>query len=126
MSADDDGYTDGTYDDAYDDAYDDDAYDEDDAYDSSLFPFGWGAGWGWGWPTTYGDADDDAAYGDETYGDDVAAERDEKDSWWDEGLISLLLVGGVVLFLLPEPITSTIGIFSVAAGVILWVADALS
>lgn len=103
----------------------------DDAYDDSSFPYGLGAGWGWGvgWPPVYRDEDD--VYDEEEYGDEAYAERGpaaerEDDSWLDEGGISLLLVGGVILFLFPEPITSTIGILLIAAGVVMWMADALT
>ena len=81
----------------------------------------------------------DDVYGDDEYGDDeyvgdddydteydsAYAEEDEGGSWWDEGLIGLLLVTGVVLFFFPEPFTSTVGIALIALGVIAWIADAL-
>lgn len=63
------------------------------------------------------------------YGDDdefMTSEAREDDSWWDEGLVSLLLVTGVVLFLLPEPATSTIGIVLVISGLVLWAIDWLA
>lgn len=44
----------------------------------------------------------------------------------DEGLIGLLLVVGVVLFLIPEPATSGLGILLVVAGVVLWILDWLA
>ncbi|WP_435180103.1 hypothetical protein [Halorussus sp. AFM4] len=74
--------------------------------------------------------DDDDAYGDDAYGDteydSAYAEEDEGGSWWDEGLIGLLLIAGVILFFFPEPFTSTIGIALIALGVIAWIVDALT
>lgn len=48
---------------------------------------------------------------------------DTDDGWWDGGLITLLLVVGVVLFLFPEPATSALGIFLVVTGAVLWLVD---
>ena len=45
------------------------------------------------------------------------------DSWWDEGLIGLLLIAGVVLFFIPEPTTSAIGIALVGVAVVAWIID---
>jgi len=53
----------------------------------------------------------------------VADADESDDSWWDEGLISLLLVGGLVLFLFPEPATSAIGVLMMGAGVVAWLVD---
>lgn len=80
------------------------------------------------------DEDETGLYRDETYDEefespydrDVYADAEDEDSLWDEGLISLLLVAGVVLFLIPEPATSTIGIALVALGAVAWAADALT
>ena len=63
---------------------------------------------------------------DETYGeyDDYDETYEEDDgSWWDEGLIGLLLIAGVVLFFFPEPTTSIIGIALLAIGVVAWIID---
>lgn len=117
-----------------DEAYRDDDRHDDDTYDSrSPYGIGAGWGWGWGWPPLYRESaeteyeDDDAAYRDEPYDEEVAAaERAEDDSWLGEGGITMLLVGGVILFVFPEPITSTIGILLIATGVVMWIADALT
>lgn len=100
-----------------DDTYD--SYDDGDAADSAFpyggwFPAGWG--YGWGWPPMYREEVADESGG---------ARNTEDDSWWDEGIISLFLVGGVILFLFPEPATSTLGIFLILIGVGAWLADAL-
>ena len=51
-------------------------------------------------------------------------EDDEKsDSWWDVGLITLLLVAGVILFVFPEPVTSGLGILLILTGAALWLVD---
>lgn len=54
--------------------------------------------------------------------DDPNARRYE--SWTDESTIALLLVGGVALFLFPEPARSGIGVLLIAAGVGAWLVDA--
>ena len=51
---------------------------------------------------------------------------DENDRFLDEELIPILVVGGLVLFLFPEPVTSSLGIVLVGIGVGLWVWDLLS
>lgn len=78
------------------------------------------------------DRDDEDVYEDEMYaGDNTLAETEddeyesEDDSWWDEGLITLLLVGGVILFLFPEPATSAIGVLLIGVGLIAWIVDAI-
>lgn len=76
----------------------DDRYTEDDEYSEG----------------TYGETDE--AYA-ETYDDE------DDDSWWDEGLIGLLLVAGIVLFFFPEPATSTIGIALIGIAVVAWIVD---
>lgn len=69
--------------------------------------------------------DPDTTYENDTYTDDEYDnegydEEEDDDSWWSGGLISLLLIGGVILFLFPEPATSGIGMLLVGAGLILW------
>lgn len=71
------------------------------------------------WPPFAGRREDEA---DETaYPDESAYEEDE--SWWDEGLITLLIVGGVVLFLFPEPATSGLGLILLTFGILAWLFD---
>lgn len=83
-------------------------------------------------------------YGDETYRDqddpyeNEPYETDEygydEDDWetgedesiwrfWDEGIITLLIVGGAILFVFPEPMTSAIGVLMLGAGVLFWLVD---
>ncbi|WP_276299988.1 hypothetical protein [Halorussus lipolyticus] len=50
---------------------------------------------------------------------------DESDSFLHEELLPALLLVGVILFIVPEPVTSTLGIVLVALGVGLWVWDLL-
>lgn len=52
---------------------------------------------------------------------------DESRNWFDRmraeyGLSSLLLVVGIILFLIPEPATSTAGLLLIGAGAFLWIA----
>ena len=106
-----------------------DTYDSDgdynrnnDAYDGagagSRLPF---AGPSRGWRPTFlgrGESADPETEGRGLEGED--------DGWLDEGLIGALLVAGVVLFLIPEPATSMLGIMLIILGVAAFVADALS
>ena len=65
------------------------------------------------------DANDD-------YRDGTTPTGDENDRFLDEELIPILVVGGLVLFLFPEPVTSSLGIVLVGIGFGLWVWDLLS
>ncbi|WP_135826837.1 hypothetical protein [Halorussus ruber] len=49
----------------------------------------------------------------------------ESDDFLHEELIPALLLVGVILFIVPEPVTSTLGIVLVSLGVALWVWDLL-
>ncbi|QLG26016.1 hypothetical protein HUG10_05725 [Halorarum halophilum] len=113
-----------------DDAYEDDRVDERRS-------FGWlgrGLSIGYGWPPVSRRRDtDETAPGDERYdaadeaeGGDVVPEGEDGGSWWDEALISILLVAGVVLFIFPEPATSMLGIVLIAVGVVAWLIDAFT
>ena len=63
-------------------------------------------------------------YDDETYDTYDETYDDEDDgSWWDEGLIGLLLIVGVALFFFPEPTTSMIGIALIGIAVVAWIID---
>lgn len=57
---------------------------------------------------------------EETYGE---TDGETDGSWLDEGIITLLVVVGIVLFLIPEPGTSTLGLLLIGIGVVAWVAD---
>ncbi|MFC4553428.1 MULTISPECIES: hypothetical protein [Halorussus] len=48
---------------------------------------------------------------------------DENEAFLDEELVPALVLVGVVLFLVPEPVTSALGIALVGVGVALWVWD---
>ena len=97
--------------------------DDDNAVAASRIPYasyapaGGGWGWGWGWPPVYRDGGDESR---------VEGTSDAVDgSLWDEGLVSLFLVCGVVLFLFPEPTTSFVGIGLIIVGLVAWLVDAL-
>lgn len=53
----------------------------------------------------------------------VDYEDDAEGTWLDEGIITLVLIAGVVLFVIPEPATSGLGIGLVAFGLFLWLLD---
>lgn len=103
--------------------------------DESRFPYFPAAPWGW-WPSLgwrgseeeyEAGAHQEGVYGDETY-EERAYEEDTGDRsgiarLWDEGLITLLIVGGAVLFLFPEPATSGLGALLMGIGVIAWLVD---
>lgn len=97
---------------------------DDDVTDARIPYTGYlpvGGGWGWGWlPVSRGDAD--PAYAEEDY--DGGTPDEDGGNWWDEGLITLLLIAGIVLFLFPEPTTSTLGVILIVIGVIAWLVDA--
>jgi hypothetical protein len=95
---------------------DDGPYDADD----SLWAMPYSAPGAW-WPW-YSDADADDGVAEPGY--DGTSE--DGGSWWDESLITLLLVVGVVLFVFPEPATSGLGILLITAGVIAWLIDLLT
>lgn len=134
-----DRYTDDEYDDTYKDVHGDEGAREqytDDGTDDTFFPSGTGGrftptGWGF-WPSTSAaDAEYDERQAGEYDADEYSAREadrtDESDeSWWDEGLIGLLLVAGVVLFFFPEPATTAIGIGLIAVGVVAWIIDWLA
>lgn len=68
-------------------------------------------------------------YGDEPHQeeyegvDDGPYDEDTDGSLWDEGLITLLIVAGAVLFLFPEPATSGLGVLLLSIGVVAWLLD---
>ena len=113
-----DPYTDDEYDETYKDVHGDeparDKYAGDDGTADTFFPSGTGgrlSGWGI-WPRRSTQSAADAEYGerDSRGAREGISTDDEGGSWWDEGLITLLLVGGLALFLFPEPATSAVGI----------------
>ncbi|MFB6131139.1 MAG: hypothetical protein ABEJ28_10000 [Salinigranum sp.] len=86
------------------DAYDDDVYDEEAAVATPEY----------GVYTPDDTVTDDDAY---------AEYNDDDDSWWGDGIVALLVLSGVVLFLIPEPATSTLGIILVLVGIGAWIVD---
>lgn len=124
----------------YDDSRDEYGYDEMNDRSSSesrlpvpTIPWGWApASFRSGDDHVSGDEDYDTVAGDdEGYrGSDDRYEGDadrpsgnDDESWLDEGLITLLIVGGALLFLFPEPATSAVGIVLLGIGIIAWAAD---
>lgn len=115
------------------DQYGDDTHrdEEDEPYTEEeargRFPFypSWGWGGGWGLVPFGGSREEETRYDEEPYEDADGSPYDEDDSGslWDEGLITLLIVGGVALFLFPEPVTSGVGILLLSIGVIAWLVD---
>jgi hypothetical protein len=58
------------------------------------------------------------------YGNRETERVDEEDGgWWDEGLIATTLIVGLLLFLFPEPLTSSVGFFLMLAGAVAWLLD---
>lgn len=43
--------------------------------------------------------------------------------FWDEGIVTVLIVGGAILFLFPEPATSAVGVLMMGFGVLMWLVD---
>lgn len=87
----------------------------DDSFLTAYVPYGWpsfGAG-GTMQEDTYGETDPP--------GEGVGDERDE--TLLDEGLITLVILGGVALLLFPEPATSGIGVLLILGGAIAWLVD---
>ncbi|GAA0662184.1 hypothetical protein ACFQDG_06910 [Natronoarchaeum mannanilyticum] len=78
----------------------------------------WTGGGGLGWPYRSG-SEGEADRPEEAHDAD-------DDGWLDEGIIGTLLVVGVVLFLVPEPSTSALGILLIVIGVLGWAVDAVS
>lgn len=103
--------------------------DNGDATDASVLSTGYlpvGGGWGWGWlPITRGDTDAD--YVEDAPEEGYVGDASDGDgSWWEEGLITVILVIGIVLFLLPEPTTSMLGMVLIVIGVVAWLIDAFT
>ncbi|WP_327051151.1 hypothetical protein [Halomicrococcus gelatinilyticus] len=118
------------------DESDDPYHDSDGPYDAnerasdSFFPYTGSWGLGSALPSVYGTGEtvtDEEAYDgsrrDDRYDE---ATTDEEGTWLDEGIISLVLLAGVVLLFFPEPATSALGILLLGVGVVAWVIDALA
>jgi len=93
--------------------------DETSVIPSAAGSFGaWTPGFGYTEPET-----DDPALADERTARESSGAADDEGGWWDEGLITLLLVVGVVLFVIPEPATSGLGILLISVGALAWLVD---
>lgn len=120
-----------------DDSYPADMYDEeevgdargvreeevDDPYDGTILPLGgtmYPFSWSF-WASDEDDVYDSDAYDQEDY--DEATVAEDEDAGWDEGVIGTLLIVGLVLFLIPEPATSGLGVFLLALGAVGWIVD---
>ena len=104
----------------------DDPYDANDRASDSFFPYTGDWGWGSALPSSSGTeetASDEEPSPDERYAEETT---DEGGTWLDEGVISLVLLAGVVLFFFPEPATSAVGILLLGVGVVAWVVDAVA
>lgn len=107
MSSPNDQYGDETY--RGGSSYDGDRYAEDEGRTWLPYP-SWGWGGGWGVPL--------AGQREETRSDE-----DGDGGLLEEGLITLLIVTGAVLFLIPEPATSAVGVLLLFVGAVAWLLD---
>jgi len=134
----DDPYTDDKYDSSYRETHGDEPPKDqhvDETTDGSFFPSGGSllrSGRGLWSGNDAADADYDGTANQRDATEKGApsarmedAESDDDDGWLGEGVITLALVAGLVLFLFPEPATSAVGIALVGLGVVAWVADRL-
>ncbi|WP_433632248.1 hypothetical protein [Halomicrococcus sp. NG-SE-24] len=94
----------------------------EEAFDDSIFPYG-GSPYGFGWSAwPWSDVEDENdAYGESD--EFRPSEATDEGGRLGEGVVSVLLVVGVVLFLFPEPATSAIGMGLVALGLAMWLLD---
>lgn len=77
------------------------------------------------------DEDDDVVSEYDTPGEEhqegVAEDPGERtEGWWEKGLVTMLLVAGVLLFLFPEPATSGLGVLLMLTGAVVWLIDWLA
>ena len=105
------------------DRFEEPRYEEEDTGRFSYRrPWGWGGAWGM-WPRSSEESEEEypATQPTETRYDSESTGGFARH--WDEGLITLLIVGGAILFLFPEPATSGLGILLMGLGVLLWLVD---
>lgn len=109
------------------DHYGEETHREEENADRGRFPYfssrKWAGTWGL-WPIIPG-REGETSYDEETHegAGDHPADEDGSESRWDVGLFTLLIVGGAILFLFPEPITSGLGIVLLSFGVLGWLVD---
>ena len=97
----------------------------EDAYDDTLLPYG-GTMYPFEWSIWSSTADEEEVYEGEGYDRedyDEAPVADGDGASWDEGMIGTLLLVGLVLFFIPEPTTSAVGVLLLAIGVGAWIVD---
>ncbi|MFC6823542.1 hypothetical protein [Halopelagius fulvigenes] len=108
MGSPNDQYDDGPY--REESRYDGDQYtEEEDRAGFSYYP-SWGWGGGWGVPLA-------------SRREEARSDEGGNGSLLDEGLITLLIVTGAILFLIPEPATSAVGVLLLFVGAIAWLVD---
>ena len=122
-----DEYGDEVYHEEEYDRYDDDSY--ADRAEDRRFPYlpswGWGGAWGvmpWASRRDEDEVDYDEG-GYDPYGETEVDDEGGFGSLWDESLITLLIVGGAILFFFPEPATSGLGVILMGLGVLAWLVD---
>lgn len=88
---------------------------------------GWGTGLrGWGWMPLYQQDDTrDTVPDDDSSNEGVVTAQGGDGSRAIEGIATLLLIAGFILFLFPEPASSLLGIALILVGAVLWLIDAL-
>ncbi|MFC7139016.1 hypothetical protein ACFQMA_04080 [Halosimplex aquaticum] len=97
---------------------------DEHADETTLVPSAAGSVAAWAPGLDYRDPDtDDPALAGERADRESYRGGDDDGGWWDEGLITALIVAGAVLFVIPEPATSGIGILLLAIGVLAWLVD---
>ena len=106
-----------------DDRFEEPRYEEEDTGRFSYRrPWGWGGAWGM-WPRSSEESEEEYPATQPT---ETRTDRESTGGlarYWDEGLITLLIVGGAILFLFPEPATSGLGILLMGLGVLAWLVD---
>lgn len=78
--------------------------------------------------STESPTDDSGSRRDRVRGGSTELTTDSSGSWFDQakakyGLGTLLVAAGIVLFLFPEPVTSTAGLLLIGAGALIWVVN---
>ena len=97
---------------------------EDRRWPPYLPSWGWGGAWGVvPWASRGDEADERYDEAGDASDGESGADDGGFGSLWDESLITLLIVGGAILFVFPEPATSGLGVLLVTLGVLAWLVD---